>query len=182
MANESHVVEPSQVASYAFADDGAIPNSSLPLLVYRRVLRFGADDPPAVCERLFALNGWGSTWRNGIYSFPHYHSTAHEVLGIAAGTACVRFGGSGGADLEVEMGDVVLIPAGVGHENLGANRDLLVVGGYEVGASPDLCRGDWGERPGVVENIARVALPSTDPVYGVGGPLVEKWRAGGNPG
>ena len=169
MANESHVVGPPQVATYAFADDGAIPNSSLPFLVYRRILRFGADDPPAVCERLFERNGWGSTWRNGIYPFSHYHSTAHEVLGIAA-------------DLEVKMGDVVLIPAGVGHEKLGASRDLLVVGGYEVGASPDLCRGERGERPVAVENIARVALPSTDPVYAAGGPLVEKWRAEGNPG
>ena len=182
MASDSDVVGRPEVASCAFADDGAIPNSSLPLLVYRQVLRFGADDPPAVCERLFARNGWGSTWRNGIYSFPHYHSTAHEVLGIAAGDARVRFGGSGGADLEVKMGDVVLIPAGVGHENLAASRDLLVVGGYEVGASPDLCRGARDERPWALDNIVSVALPSTDPVYGAGGPLVEKWRAGGNLG
>jgi long-chain acyl-CoA synthetase len=46
-------------------------------------------------------NGWSGTWRNGIYAFHHYHSTSHEVLGIAAGSAAVRFGGEGGATVRV---------------------------------------------------------------------------------
>ena len=87
---------------------------------------------------MFALNGWGGSWRDGIYPFPHYHSTAHEVLGICRGEAKVRFGGDTGIVLAVRAGDVVVIPAGVGHQNLGASADLLVVGAYPRGQSWDL--------------------------------------------
>ena len=78
------------VETYHFADDGRIPNSALPLLVYRQVLTGGAF------ERRFAANDWRRAWRNGIYDFHHFHSTSHEVLGIAAGEALVRFGGAHG--------------------------------------------------------------------------------------
>ena len=176
MSEDSGVVQSPTVVAHEFEDDGVIPNNELPFLAYRQVLVFSGRDSASVCERVFAGNGWGSTWRNGIYSFPHYHSTAHEVLGICAGTARVRFGGEGGVILDVEAGDVVVIPAGVGHENLGASSDLLVVGGYPTGEDWDLCRGETGERSGVLERIAQVPMPSTDPVYGAEGPLIVHWR------
>jgi uncharacterized protein YjlB len=47
------------------------------------------------------------------------------VLAICRGQAKVQFGGSQGVTLTVQVGDVVLIPAGVGYENLGASADLL---------------------------------------------------------
>jgi uncharacterized protein YjlB len=47
------------------------------------------------------------------------------VLAICRGQAKVQFGGSQGVTLTVQVGAVVLIPAGVGHENLGASADLL---------------------------------------------------------
>jgi uncharacterized protein YjlB len=129
-----------------------------------------------VFEALFAANGWGGSWRNGIFSFPHYHSNAHEVLGIARGRASVRFGGGSGMVLEVRPGDVVVIPAGVGHQNLSASADLLVVGAYPRGQEDyDLCRGEPGERPRVLANIARVPLPEADPVHGRDGPLMRHW-------
>src|SRR5262245_18872215 len=90
----------------------------LPLVVYRGVCK--GLDAAAQFERLFAGNGWAGGWRNGIYAYHHFHSTAHEVLGIAAGTAKVRFGGEAGAVVEVRAGDVVVIPAGVSHCNEGA--------------------------------------------------------------
>lgn len=37
--------------------------------------------------------------------------------------------------------------------------------------------GGAGERPHADENIARVALPKMDPLYGAGGPLLQKWGA-----
>lgn len=163
-------------SAHAFADDGAIPNNpALPFLVYPGALNLAADDPAATCEAVFAANDWGGSWRNGIYPFPHYHSTAHEVLGVCRGEAKVRFGGAAGIELTVCAGDVVVIPAGVGHQNLGASPDLLVVGAYPRGQRFDLCRGRPEERPQALENIARVPLPAADPVYGADGPLVEHW-------
>ena len=166
------------VEAIHFEDDGAIPNNpGLPLLVYAGAVEVSGADPAARFERLFAQNGWSGGWRDGIYPFPHYHSTAHEVLGIARGRAKVRFGGERGRVLEVQAGDVVVIPAGVGHQNLGASGDLLVVGAYPGGADFDLCRGKADERPRVLDNIRQVALPPADPVYGADGPLLGKWTA-----
>ena len=75
--------------TYLFEDDGGIPNSRLALLVYRQALP--AD--PAAMETRFAAHDWSGGWRNGIYPFHHFHSTAHEVLEIAHGSAEVMFGG-----------------------------------------------------------------------------------------
>lgn len=164
-----------RVALHRFADDGRIPNNPrLPLILYPGALP-GDEDRASAFERLFASNGWPDGWRNGIFPYHHYHSTAHEVLGIARGSARVLLGGEGGTALEVTAGDVVVIPAGVGHKRLSASADLLVIGSYPRGQSPDLCRGEPGERPRVLENIARVPLPSADPVLGRDGPLMRAW-------
>ena len=165
-----------QVTTYLLPDDGRIPNNpTLPLLVYGGALQLPADNPAALCERVISASGWGNGWRNGIYSFHHYHSTAHEVLAIARGKARVHFGGENGPRLDVGPGDVVIIPAGVGHKNLGSSRDLLVVGAYPPGQTWDLLRGDPEERPWALENIAAVLLPQTDPIYGAVGPILTHW-------
>jgi uncharacterized protein YjlB len=165
-----------EVTAHLFRDDGSIPNNpTLPLLLYPGALRLGSD-PAADCEAVFAACGWGGTWRNGIYSYHHYHSTAHEVLAISRGEVRVKFGGENGVEVELHPGDVALIPAGVGHKNLGATRDLLVVGAYPPGQTWDLLRGDPGERPWAQQNIARVPLPTNDPVYGPVGPLHTHWH------
>ncbi|HET6864985.1 MAG TPA: cupin domain-containing protein [Solirubrobacteraceae bacterium] len=124
--------------TYTFDDDGSIPNSSLPVLVYAGAL--DSDAGTRAYEELFAGNGWLGAWRDGIYPFHHFHSTAHEVLGIAAGSAEVMLGGPGGRRFELAAGDVVVLPAGTGHCNLGSSPDLLVVGAYPNGMDWDLCR------------------------------------------
>lgn len=165
-----------QLTTYLLKDDGRIPNNPrLPLLLYSSALHLPEPEGAAVCERIIGSNGWGSSWRNGIYSFHHYHSTAHEVLAIARGTARVRFGGENGPVIDVQPGDVVVIPAGVGHKNMGSSRDLLIVGAYPQGQHWDLCRGVPEELPWALENIARVPLPKTDPLYGPQGPLISHW-------
>ncbi|TIP34411.1 MAG: cupin, partial [Mesorhizobium sp.] len=77
--------------AFRFKDDGLVPNHpSWPLIVYRGAVTLPDDlDPAAVFEELFKANGWGDSWRNGIYDYVHYHSRIHEVLGIARGTAKV---------------------------------------------------------------------------------------------
>ncbi len=165
-----------RVETFTFEDDGGIPNSPLPVLVYHDALEADAD--AAAYEDLFAGNGWLGAWRDGIYPFHHFHSTAHEVLGIAAGRANVMLGGPQGRTFELGSGDVIVLPAGTGHRNLGSSADLLVVGAYPDGMRWDLRRGDPGEHGEALANIAHVPLPDQDPVAGADGPLGEMWRSG----
>ncbi len=168
-----------QVQMYLFRDDGRVPNNpTLPLLVYSQALAktgYLTGYLPSICEELFRNNGWGGSWRDGVFPYHHYHSTAHEVLGVVRGTARIAFGGEGGVTVEVRPADVVVIPAGVGHRNLGSSGDFLVVGAYPEGQSWDLRTGEPGDRPEVLENIRKVPLPGSDPVFGAKGPLHELW-------
>jgi uncharacterized protein YjlB len=81
-----------------------------------------------VFEDLFDSHGRGSSWRDGIYDYAHYHSRIHEVLGIARGSGQVRFGGANGRILKLKAGDVAVLPAGTGHQRIKASADFLVVG------------------------------------------------------
>jgi uncharacterized protein YjlB len=174
-----NVPQTPMIEEHFFTDDGRVPNNpSLPLIVYRGAVRTGAGSA-AVCEALFAANGWSGGWRNGIYSHHHYHSTAHEVLGITAGSVRVRLGGESGASVELYAGDVVVIPAGVAHKNEGASPNLMVVGAYPGGKGPDMRSPGAQERERALVNIRAVKLPDCDPVYGKSGPLLERWRAAG---
>lgn len=168
--------------SFRLSDDGMIPNNrKCPLLLYRQALTLPAHDPAGHFETLFASNRWSGSWRDGIYAFHHYHSTSHEVLGVYSGSATVLFGGEHGVTQEIQRGDVVVIPAGIGHKNLGSSEDFGVVGAYPAGRHWDLCYGRPGERPRADGNIAQVPVPELDPVYGLDGPLRQEWKGEGNP-
>jgi uncharacterized protein YjlB len=160
--------------TYTVDDAGGIPNSLLPVLVYHDV-REARD--AGRCKELFARNCWLGAWLNGIFPFHHFHATAHEVLGIVAGSAAVVLGGPDGRRFEVAQGDVLVLPAGTGHCNAGSSADLLVVGAYPNGMQWDLRRGDPAERDEVLANIAAVPLSGTDPVHGPAGPLAALWGA-----
>jgi uncharacterized protein YjlB len=162
----------SEPLAFTFEDDGTIPNSRLPLLVYR-----DAVPPDAVAiERMFAANRWPPAWRDGVHPFHHFHSTAHEVLGVARGEASVLFGGPNGQVLTVRAGDVVVVPAGVAHCNQGQSADLLIVGAYpDNGPGPDLRRGKPGEHDMAARAVAAVPMPAADPVMGVDGALPRLW-------
>lgn len=158
-----------------FADDGQFPNSTLPLMIYRVAVAADVASPETM-EALLDGNGWPSQWRAGIYDYHHYHSTAHECLGIATGKVTLLLGGPQGREFSVAAGDVVVIPAGVAHRCLSQSADLVVVGAYPPGQSWDVLKGGPGERPAADQRLVEVPLPQTDPVGGQGGPLLEKWR------
>jgi uncharacterized protein YjlB len=161
-----------QPETHRFEDDGGIPNSRLPVLIYHEV---EAAREASSCEQLFDSNGWVPDWRDGIFSFHHFHSIAHEALGIVAGSATVKLGGRGGQSFEIGQGDVLVLPAGTGHCNEGSSRDLLVIGAYPDGMPWDIRRGAPAEHDEVVANITEVPLPGADPVAGGDGPLTELW-------
>ena len=168
-----------EVLTFLFKDAGGIPNHPhLPTLVCKRAAP-ALDDAEAVArwfETEWPKHGWRAAWRWGVYDFPHYHSTAHEVLGVYRGHATIRLGDATGVTVVAEKGDVIILPAGTGHQNVGASADFHVVGGYPNGQSADLLRGKKGERPAADARIARVALPSGDPVSGLKGPLATHWK------
>ena len=158
-----------------FKDDGTIPNSHYPLLLYRQA--FAARDAAGAAwlESHFAANNWTNSWRNGVYPFHHYHSTSHEVLGVYAGSALLHLGGENGQKVRVQVGDILVIPAGVGHKNLGSDN-LGIVGAYPDGRHWDVNRGLPGERPQTDKNIAALPIPGTDPLLGKSGGLLSSWQ------
>ena len=166
------------VVAHLLAPDGAIPNHPRwPVLVYPGAVALAGPDPAAIFERLFERNGWPAAWRNGVFPFHHYHSTAHEALGVYSGEVTVQFGGDGGVEITARPGDVVVLPAGTGHKKLGTRGALGIVGAYPAGQHPDTCTAVSADASRSAEAVARVPLPAYDPVFGAGGPLFGYWRA-----
>jgi uncharacterized protein YjlB len=162
--------------TYRFKDDGVIPNHPRwPLIIYKSAVQLSQSlDPAAVLEELFDGLDWGSSWRDGIYDYVHYHSRIHEVLGIARGSGRVKFGGTKGRVLTLTGGDVAILPAGTGHQCLKASEDFLVVGAYPPSGAYDECA-SLEDRGRALRAIDRVARPRKDPVYGKDGPLMHIW-------
>lgn len=181
------IASPSVAVSEVLSPTDTIPNNSrCPLIVYRAAVLMGelgtgtptalsdSPDPATIFESLFQSNGWGDGWRNGVFPFHHFHSTAHEVLGVYSGNARVQFGGDDGLTLDIAAGDVVIVPAGVGHKKL-SSSNLAIVGAYPRGQAPDLCRPDAAQLAQRTRAVAAVGCPDCDPVYGTEGPLRQLW-------
>lgn len=152
--------------------NGWMPNNEhLPVLHYRRA--FSSNDTADRMEEAFATNGWPAQWRNGVYTFHHFHSTAHEVLGIAGGSALLILGGEGGHPLPVETGDVLVLPTGTGHFLQKAAPDFLVIGAYPAGQHWDICRS--APDAAGLERMRHLPFPASDPLTGKEGPLVREW-------
>lgn len=149
-------------------------NEHLPVLLYRNAIAVGTSDPAALFEAQFQRNGWPPQWRDGVYDFHHYHSTAHEVLGFAAGRAKLTLGGENGQEMEVRAGDMVVLPTGAGHCRLEASSDFLVIGAYPPDQHWDICRSAPSDD--AIARMRHLPFPNSDPVAGSKGPLTTIWR------
>jgi uncharacterized protein YjlB len=157
------------VESIDVAPNGAFPGSPHAARVYRAVLGAAhatASERAEAFEALFARHGWPPAWRAGLYEVHHYHSSAHEVLGIFSGWVRARLGGPGATIVTLRAGDVVLIPAGVAHCNEGQSADFQAVGAYPRGTKPDMRYGREKERAADAARAAALPAPAPDPVFG----------------
>jgi uncharacterized protein YjlB len=165
-----------QVTSRQIPAWQGIPNTSIqskPLLIYHGAF----DATPAELEsRLAAVGEVVPQWLYTMYSTTHYHSTTHEVLGVVAGQARLCFGGEGNPgrfEPTVHRGDLLIVPAGVGHRLLEDQGDtpFKMVGSYPPGKQWDMCYGEAGEEKKARE-IQNLAWFHHDPLYGDDGPAL----------
>jgi uncharacterized protein YjlB len=167
-----------QIEHFILEQNGNFPNNTLPVLIYKNaiVLTQQKKQTANIAQQIFEKNDWGNTWENGIYNFHHYHSNTHESLAIAEGSAQVILGGPDGKKVEIKAGDIIIIPAGVGHKCLSASEDFSCVGGYPEGKDYDIKGGKESELPSALKHIHEVPLPATDPVYGNEKLILSYWK------
>ena len=154
------------------------PNSNLPVLIYKKGIKLPLQKNRAavIAQEIFARNSWSNSWRNGIYDFHHYHSVTHECMAICMGTVTLILGGPNGKRVKLEQGDVIVLPAGVGHKRTAASANFLCVGCYPQGKDYDTNYGTAEELKKAVPAIKKLSLPQKDPVLGKQGFLKMYWK------
>lgn len=168
----------SAALTHRFSPSGGIPNSRLPLVVWKGGLPIAARRGAEACA-LYRANGWGGTWVYTVYPFWHFHTKGHEVLSCVAGTARIGFGGDDGIVADISVGDVAIVPAGVGHKKLSASPGFQMAGGYPPGQEGDIVRpGEMGA-DAIAAALARLPLPETDPISGRADGVVAIWGEAG---
>ncbi|KAF2089750.1 hypothetical protein K490DRAFT_20190, partial [Saccharata proteae CBS 121410] len=156
-----------------------IPNTSIqqkPLLIYHSCFFPSSVSASGIESHLRTIGVVTPQWRYTMYAQTHYHSTTHEVLCISSGRARLCFGGEtneGRVETVVERGDVVVVPAGVGHRLLDdLEGGFEMVGSYPRGRSWDMCYG-VEEEEGKRRGIEKLGWFEKDPVYGEEGPVLD---------
>ncbi|GME33277.1 uncharacterized protein K452DRAFT_234076 [Neofusicoccum parvum] len=156
-----------------------VPNSRLPILVYRDALK---DTSPENILATIEPNGWlkGGQWK--AYYVAHFHSNAHECYGVIKGSNVYLLGKSDidpdvdekgqeyGLKLFVQKGDVFVFPAGIAHASFEDKDDYEFVGLYPDGPLVDGTRYDMNyakagpeETKKLAEASAQVPIPHSDP-------------------
>jgi len=168
-----------KVSKHLIPAHGLIPNTSIqnkPLMIYHRAFDPNGISPSAIESHFSSIGVVEPQWRYTMYSTSHFHSTSHEVLGIAAGEAKLCFGHEDNPKRVEEVlkkGDVIVMPAGVSHRLLeDISGGFSMVGAYPRGSSWDMCYGKKGEED-KVKNIEKIGWFKRDPVYGGEGPVLD---------
>ncbi|KAI5459341.1 hypothetical protein BGZ63DRAFT_491549 [Mariannaea sp. PMI_226] len=166
---------------YRLTQTDFVPNSRLPVIVYRNVLPRPLDETSTT--QFLEKNEWikGGTW--GAIQRHHFHPNTHECYGVFSGSSVLLLGvgptedESLGHQIQMEAGDVIVLPAGVSHCSKDFNNDYRYVGVYPKG-SPR-----WKNEYGKVKDTCQmlreqaesISIPDHDPVLGQNGPLCELW-------
>jgi len=159
-----------------FHDDGITPNSNLPVIVYRDVFRRLELKSDTSIKDVFESNDWTNNWADVIMTKNHYHSTTHEAIGINKGRVRLKIGGKDGSIVSLKSGDVILIPAGVGHYSLSNEIFYEAIGGYPNGEEWDLIFDEKDKHKVAIERIRQIQIPEKDPIFGLNGLLLKYWK------
>ncbi|MCJ1365416.1 hypothetical protein MMC16_004537 [Acarospora aff. strigata] len=166
-----------RVSSHQIPAFDLIPNTSIqqkPLLIYHTAFLASAANASAIEAHLNSVGVVTPQWRYTMYSTTHFHSSSHEVLCVAAGKAKLCFGAEDNpkrVEPVVEKGDVIIVPAGVGHRLLQDQEGgFSMVGSYPRGKNWDMCYGKKGEEE-KVKSIEDLGWFERDPIYGDRGPV-----------
>ncbi|KAL1883428.1 hypothetical protein Plec18167_002432 [Paecilomyces lecythidis] len=152
-----------------------IPNTSIqskPLLIYHNAFQASASELSSHLQKIGAVV---PQWQYSMYPTTHFHSTTHEVLGVVSGRARLCFGGEGNPERfepTVQKGDLMVVPAGVGHRLLeDLDGGFKMVGSYPPGKQWDMCYGNEDEEE-KVKSIEKLGWFDKDPLYGSDGPAL----------
>ncbi|OJI98764.1 hypothetical protein ASPVEDRAFT_50389 [Aspergillus versicolor CBS 583.65] len=158
------------------------PNNPLPVLHYRNVLpklRTEEEVTKFLTAHKWEKRGtWGTIWTS------HFHPNCHECYGVFQGTSTLLLGAAGGDGISnaglritVHTGDVIVLPAGTGHGSVESTDDYRYIGVYPEGCPK--WKNEFGKKriddKTFQSEIAGVASPEEDPVYGKDGPLMQLW-------
>ena len=90
------------IDQYIIKDNGIFPGNSLPVLVYKKALKVPWFFAAKKIKELLSKNNWSNNWRNGIYTYHHYHSTTHEAMAVIKGRSVLLMGGENGKLIVIE--------------------------------------------------------------------------------
>ncbi|KAF2813066.1 uncharacterized protein BDZ99DRAFT_381699 [Mytilinidion resinicola] len=169
---------------YRLSPTPHVPNSVLPVLLYRSVL---PPNPTAdSTRRALEKNLWMQGGVFKTYTAHHFHSVTHECYAVFKGSSRLLLGRGplddpeGGKQLmfQVSVGDIIVLPAGVSHCSLHSEGEYEYVGLYPQGSphwDNNFCKKPE-ETAQKAENARAVPVPEYDPIHGKDGPLVYLWQ------
>ncbi|KAL4969942.1 cupin domain-containing protein [Aspergillus stella-maris] len=172
------------IQTYFLGPTPHAPNSGLPIIHYRGVLPEPLTEE-SVTEFL-TRDRWEKRGTWGHIPIRHFHPNSHECYGIFQGFSklLLGVGGSdtaGGLKVNVRAGDVIVLPAGTAHSCAESSKDYRYIGVYPQGCPR--WRNEMGSKSIDLASLRKetenVSMPEADPVYGVGGPLMQLWRGPG---
>ena len=118
------MVFPKEPETYYLDPTPYVPNSKLPVLIYRNCL--GESPTAASLKTQIEPNRWlkGGQWK--AYLTAHYHSITHECYAVFAGRSDILLGRSPvddkdvpGVKVELGKGDIIVLP-------VSSKQDLLI--------------------------------------------------------
>ena len=100
---------------YHFSPTSHVPNSRLPVLIYRSVLP--AHPTAASTRDALEKNHWMQGGVFKTYRAHHFHSVTHECYAVFSGSSRLLLGrgplddpAEGGVEVDVNRGDIVVLP------------------------------------------------------------------------